>query len=187
MSPISNCNKVLIDIDNLTYYLNRLVNSIPVVVYETALMVFIIGILVTLVAKSRGYGKGTQSLTGVFLLEYVGLLVCSTMIFRRTRDGFDFHLLPFWHYAAFYRGDMEYLPELIMNILVFIPIGLCLSLIIRGTKIGWIIASGATVSVCIEIMQLIFRKGCAEIDDVFHNTLGCLLGYGTYRLIFRRK
>lgn len=82
---------------------------------------------------------------------------------------------------------MEYLPELVMNILVFIPIGVCLSLIIRGAKIGWIIASGATVSVCIEIMQLIFKKGCAEIDDVFHNTLGCLLGYGTYRLVFRRK
>lgn len=32
----------------------------------------------------------------------------------------------------------------------------------------------------IEMLQFVFKKGYAEFDDVFHNALGCLIGYGVY-------
>ncbi len=28
-----------------------------------------------------------------------------------------------------------------------------------------------------------FQRGFSEVDDVMHNTLGCLVGYGVYRFI----
>ncbi len=39
------------------------------------------------------------------------------------------------------------------------------------------------ISFCIETLQLLFKRGFAEFDDVFHNVLGCLLGYGIIVLI----
>lgn len=39
---------------------------------------------------------------------------------------------------------------------------------------------GAGLSVTIETLQFVMLRGFSEIDDVMHNTLGCLLGYGLY-------
>jgi glycopeptide antibiotics resistance protein len=41
------------------------------------------------------------------------------------------------------------------------------------------------LSMSIEIMQLVLRRGLCEFDDVFHNTLGCLLGYWAVGLFAR--
>ena len=42
---------------------------------------------------------------------------------------------------------------------------------------------GICLSVGIETLQFVFRKGFSEFDDVMHNTLGCLIGYGMYKVI----
>jgi glycopeptide antibiotics resistance protein len=78
-----------------------------------------------------------------------------------------------------------WLPEVIMNIAVFIPVGLALGLAFRKAK-GWQAAmAGMGVSVGIELLQWLFRKGFADVDDVMHNVLGCALGcWGWW--IFRR-
>ncbi len=33
------------------------------------------------------------------------------------------------------------------------------------------------ISVTIEALQFLFMRGFSEVDDVMHNTLGCILGY----------
>ena len=35
----------------------------------------------------------------------------------------------------------------------------------------------------IEILQFCFIKGFLEVDDVMHNTVGCLLGYGIMTIL----
>ena len=35
---------------------------------------------------------------------------------------------------------------------------------------------------CIEAMQYFYNRGFAETDDVMHNTIGCLMGFGIYSL-----
>jgi glycopeptide antibiotics resistance protein len=42
---------------------------------------------------------------------------------------------------------------------------------------------GAGISLSIEVLQLFLRRGYSELDDVMHNTLGCLIGYGLYFII----
>ena len=73
-----------------------------------------------------------------------------------------------------------------MNTLVFVPVGLliCTQIAHRSQK-GWLVAMmmGAGISVSIEILQFVMARGFAELDDVMHNTLGCLMGFGLYRLI----
>ena len=36
---------------------------------------------------------------------------------------------------------------------------------------------GTGISVTIEALQFYFMKGFSEVDDVMHNTFGCILGY----------
>ena len=32
----------------------------------------------------------------------------------------------------------------------------------------------------IEVLQFVFKRGFAEFDDVFHNVVGCAIGFGVY-------
>ena len=49
-------------------------------------------------------------------------------------------------------------------------------------KSAWMIVlvTGLVISVSIEAMQYFFDKGFSELDDVMHNTLGCLWGFLIY-------
>ena len=40
---------------------------------------------------------------------------------------------------------------------------------------------GCSISVTIEALQFWFMKGFSEVDDVMHNTLGCVIGYIAYK------
>ena len=42
---------------------------------------------------------------------------------------------------------------------------------------------GCSISVTIEALQFCFMKGFSEVDDVMHNTVGCLIGYGVYAVV----
>lgn len=39
------------------------------------------------------------------------------------------------------------------------------------------------MSLIIELLQLVMLKGCAEMDDIIHNTIGCMIGYGILYLL----
>lgn len=40
--------------------------------------------------------------------------------------------------------------------------------------------TGVCLSVSIEVQQFVYKKGFSELDDVMHNTLGGMIGYGMY-------
>ena len=86
--------------------------------------------------------------------------------------------MPFWSYRAIINGNEQLLAENIMNVVVFVPVGLLFGIAIRDRNIWTALMFGAGLSVGIEVLQFVFRKGFAEVDDVMHNTLGCLIGYG---------
>jgi glycopeptide antibiotics resistance protein len=106
------------------------------------------------------------------LIEYIFLLFCSTVIFRATgaTRQYDFH--PFWSYS---RPDL--LVENIMNVVVFIPVGLLLCCAFKQITWWKTLLIGCSISITIEALQFFFMKGFSELDDVMHNTLGCILGY----------
>jgi len=65
-----------------------------------------------------------------------------------------------------------------MNVIVFIPIGVILGSLLR-VKGSWLVALliGCSIFITIEALQFCFMKGFSEVDDVMHNTLGCLIGW----------
>ena len=67
-----------------------------------------------------------------------------------------------------------------MNTVIFIPTGSLLAIFLNKPRLWKVIFVSVVISASIEILQFVFKKGFAELDDVFHNTLGCMIGYGLY-------
>jgi len=165
-------------------YVISLYQDIPLEVYEGLLAVFCLGAIVFIAWK--GLKTGCRYSVALLLMEYVFVLFCSTVIFRTTGETrqYDFH--PFWSYD---RPDL--LVENIMNVVVFIPIGFILGSWFKVRGAWWIaLLIGCGISVTIETLQFFLMRGFSEVDDVMHNTVGCLMGYGIFtilRLIFNTR
>lgn len=160
-------------VEELRYYVVSLIEDVPYYVYEGLLSVFCIGVVLLLTWKGK---KTWHDIVKLLLTEYVFLIYCSTVIFRDYNPSRGHFFTPFWSYS---RQDL--LAENIMNVIVFIPVGMLL-FITQKKKMSllkaWIIGivSGLVLSAGIEILQYFFKKGYAEFDDILHNTLGCFIG-----------
>nr|WP_269437787.1 VanZ family protein [Arthrobacter sp. zg-Y919] len=76
--------------------------------------------------------------------------------------------------------------DLLMNVLVFIPLGILLPLISRIRSVGRVLLVGLLVSLAMEVLQLVnavLANGghIADINDLLANTAGAPLGYGLFR------
>ena len=171
--------------DEFRQYIISLYKDIPQEVYEGLLSVFCLGVV--LFVAFKGLRTGFRWSSVLLLIEYIFLLFCSTVIFRPTGETsqYDFH--PFWSY-----NRPELLVENIMNVIVFIPVGMILGSLLRvnyGSRLrvkgswlpngSWLMVAiiGCGISVTIESLQFFLMRGFSELDDVMHNTLGCMIGY----------
>ena len=161
-------------------YIIKLYRDVPISVYEGMAIVFCIGAVVMM--AFLGLKKGLQYLSGLLLAEYVFLLFYKTVLVRSFNEklGHDFH--PFWSYTAIQEGKEKLILENLMNVAVFVPVGLLLGCAFRNMKWWMVLLIGGGVSVAIEAMQFVLKRGFAETDDVMHNTAGCMIGYGLYKL-----
>lgn len=148
------------------YFIKHILLEFPVVVGWFMLAVLSIGTVLIFSVK------------GVLLL-YVMLLLTVTVIHRTNTIGNGYNFLPFWSYIeAIREGRNDLAAEMIMNVVIFIPLGVLLGLAFKDIKWkrAFIVSFG--LSFCIETLQLLFNRGFAEFDDLFHNVLGSLLGFG---------
>lgn len=164
-------------IEELKTNLVPMIDGVPLYVYEGLLSVFCIGVALLLALKWKKAWRGVARL---LLVEYVFLIYCSTVLFRAAKELREYDFTPFWSYS---RPDL--LIENIMNVVVFVPVGFLLGFATKKGKKGWLVALliGAGLSIGIETLQLAFKLGFAEVDDVIHNTLGCVIGYGICSLV----
>ena len=156
--------------DEFERYIISLYQDIPQEVYEGLLSVFCLGLVVFVAWK--GFKTGLRYSVALLLIEYIFLIFCSTVIFRATGETrqYDFH--PFWSYDR-----PELLVENIMNVVVFVPVGLLLGIAFKQMTWWKALLIGCSISVTIESLQFFFMRGFSEVDDVMHNTLGCLIGW----------
>ena len=93
-------------------------------------------------------------------------------------------LTPFWSYARFDQADIRW--QVYMNVFLFIPFGFMLPWCSERLRRLWkAVLIAAVFSALTEAVQYVFRIGLCETDDVIHNTLGAVLGYGYWRLLSR--
>jgi glycopeptide antibiotics resistance protein len=76
--------------------------------------------------------------------------------------------------------------NLIGNIIPFMPIGLLAPLVFRSFSWQKALVLGVVTGLTFEVMEVVFRVGIFDIDDVILNGLGVMIGYGVF-VIFRRR
>lgn len=150
-------------------YIRMLINGIPHDVYIIALIAFCAGAV--LMIGINGWKTGWRQAIGLLIIEYVFLLYASTIIFRVAKPFRQFNFTLFWSYSR-----PELFVENVMNVVVFVPVGLLATSVLKKHRFVKAMAFGFAVSVGIEALQFILKRGFSEFDDVLHNTLGTLIG-----------
>lgn len=161
--------------ESFQLYWQSLQRNIPVEVYEGLLSVGALALVVLICIK--GFVKGLQLFGLVLLLEYTFIVLCSTLFYRQFVETRGHCFTPFWSYGAIYDGQEEILQQCIMNVVAYVPIGFLLY--VGFYKIKWwkALLVGMGISLFVESFQFIYKRGFSEVDDVFHNSLGCMIGY----------
>ena len=83
----------------------------------------------------------------------------------------------FWTYRE-QLGFLAVAANLLGNVVGFMPFGMILPLISRNARgFFFITFSGFTLSLCVEVTQLMTKLGSFDVDDLIMNTLGTAAGY----------
>ena len=100
---------------------------------------------------------------------------------------FRINFVPFVNLLQ-YDSVRDMIWNIVGNTAMFIPTGIILPIVYkRPDHFGKVIAAGAFISLCIELIQLPFADRVMDIDDLILNTLGVAIGYGIYSLVKRIK
>lgn len=158
-------------------YFKVISQSLPV--NEIAMLSVVLCLLAVVVWGFFRKRKGSKWAAAFFLVEYLIWIVSLVLLFRSTMPERGHFLTPFWSYRAI-PEDVLMLPLVILNVLVFIPVGVLLGCAFDKMKWWKAMLIGASFSILIEVLQFVTRRGYAEFDDLFHNTLGCLIGFGLF-------
>ena len=104
-----------------------------------------------------------------------------------TAFPFRVNLIPFVRLSD-YSSKRDLLLNVIGNTAMFIPSGIVLPIIYQKLNHFWkVVAAGAMISLCIEILQLPFHVRASDVDDLILNVLGVVIGYGIYAAVKRLK
>ena len=148
---------------------------------------FLVGLLVlfgvgtALLLTVFGWKKGAKWSTGLLLVEYMVLLLALAVLTRKVHPSRTFDFTPFWSYRVILQGGKDaLLTQNIENVGAFVPIGLLLGCAFGRMKWWKALAIGGGFSILIEVLQFVYLRGFAEFDDVFHNVIGCVIGYWIY-------
>jgi glycopeptide antibiotics resistance protein len=77
--------------------------------------------------------------------------------------------------------------SVILNLLMLAPLGYLVPLCFLRIESKWkVLLTGFGLSLLIETLQLITHRGWFDVDDIFLNTLGAVIGYGLYKVILSK-
>ncbi|SIO58723.1 VanZ like family protein [Singulisphaera sp. GP187] len=83
-------------------------------------------------------------------------------------------------------GGWPMLVNVVGNLGAFMPLGLLWPVVRRGRTSVWRVGClSAALSLLIETIQYGSGRRIADVDDLLLNTLGGLLGYGLYLVLYR--
>ena len=113
----------------------------------------------------------------IVLAGYIWYTLDTTVFGRGDYSYYRYKTLPFWSYVAILDGKESLIKENLLNTALFVPIGFLLCILLPRRRWWMPLIFGIGLSAGIELMQLVWKRGTCEFDDVFHNTLGCVIGF----------
>ena len=128
---------------------------------------------------ARQYKKFQKIAFPAFLIYYFFILIfCFFLIRSQTPERQAINFIPFDFFRLMKNGDYEYeyIFLLFGNIAIFFPLGLLLSVLLKGKHKALLAVFPFIISVGIEAIQYFFRLGMPDIDDVIFNVFGFFIG-----------
>lgn len=134
-------------------------------------------VLIVLLYKKGRIGRRGRN-AAILWWIYTIFLLYITVLGRYSSDEYKIRAALFESYRqVFTEGDLRELRAIILNILIFVPFGALSAELIKNRFPIWtVFVAGFSLSLAIELLQLVTRTGTFETDDLIHNTLGAALG-----------
>jgi len=174
-------------VQDITSYLTKYIDSAVIVATVFALGRFVAALFLMLKEKSQVYWRMwiriLFSLTIDFVAAFYVFMVVVITFFSR-REG-STNVVNIQLFSTF-KEDMQSKIFIIENILLFLPLGCFIRWYgIKKYRIGFIMVIGT--SILIEIMQYLTGRGKMEVDDIFTNTIGGIVGFIAMQIILGIK
>lgn len=135
-------------------------------------------------AKKEKYALwGGRVLFGIYLMGLCYFLFFAENYGRELgQESYRYNLIPFREIERFWRHrdvlGIHSFYNLAGNILGFMPAGFFIPMLWKKRRGFWFtLCVTFEMSFLVEILQLIFRVGSFDVDDLILNTLGGMLGY----------
>ena len=119
---------------------------------------------------------------GIFLC-YLSVVLGATLLSRSAFWSSKIQPLFYSYRDAWINFSNAAWRNIILNFCMFIPFGIWLPLGIKGFRKFWkTYLAGFAFTLFIECIQLLFRRGMFELDDILGNTVGTMIGYGLFAI-----
>lgn len=168
------------------------------ILIHVAIIFFIAyGLIYKKIMKGTKTIKKRQLLLYALSIGYIVIIIGATFLSRfqdsiTYNEGFHFSLFSSYR-EAYHNIDANMMKDtlfrnLILNIMLFIPVGFLIPFYSdKLKKMYRVVLIGFLATVTIELTQHFNDYGVFEIDDVFNNTLGTLMGYCCFMIFYRIK
>ena len=117
------------------------------------------------------------AIPAVLAVFFVTILSRSPGVMTGTR------LVPLWSYekavSGIRKGSAKYLRQIVLNILLFVPLGMLLPFTLRKPRpihYALVFLAGTLLSLLVETLQYRLRLGVFDVDDLIDNSFGFLIG-----------
>ncbi len=118
----------------------------------------------------------------IVLSSYTVVLLYFTVLGRYSKSYYRYETEIFAAYRQYFEtADKNVLIMIIINLLMMIPISFLLCMVIKSKcKYLWVMLISVSLSLLIEVLQLVTRCGTFEVDDLINNTVSTVLGILIY-------
>ena len=120
----------------------------------------------------------------LILLIWLYWVYASCVFCRSSYADYHYILKPLWSYELILKNHNRFmLHEILLNCIMLIPVGVLFPIAFDCKSLLDTTVFGFLCSFGIEVMQLCFKRGLFEWDDMLHNTIGVLAGFLVLKLV----
>lgn len=122
----------------------------------------------------------TLALFAIYLIALVWIIVLKFNIdFSYMQGQRSINLIPYSEHLIL-NGKADF-GELILNVLIFVPLGLYVGILFEKWKFAKKVALFSFMSFLLEVTQYMLGIGAFDVTDIINNTLGGLIGLMIYK------
>ncbi|MBL3688294.1 VanZ family protein [Leucobacter zeae] len=162
-------------------------DEIPVLPVAIPFGLVVFALLLWRLTASRRFSVARAAVAGAVAVYAAGILANTVFPIYRNPPAREESWVPGVVLVPF--ADYE-IADALMNVLVFVPIGILVPLLLARPSWGRALAAVAATSLAIELTQLAVQLPLggghiADVSDFICNTAGGMLGYGVFVLLAR--